>query len=127
MASFQPDRSLTGPLGRSSGRVKTARKLARRAFRAEQGLFLAEGPRAVREALAVPGCVSEVFAVPGRHDALRARRNDGDADGPGPAELRGADVVAAEDTRRLRALAARMGVVVGGRDFTRACAGAGTW
>ena len=54
-----------------SGRVRTARRLARRTFRAEQGLFLAEGPQAVREALLVPGCVREVFAVPERHSDLR--------------------------------------------------------
>jgi TrmH family RNA methyltransferase len=47
-----------------------ARRLARRASRAEHGLFLAEGPQAVREALTVPGCVREVFAVPGRHAEL---------------------------------------------------------
>jgi TrmH family RNA methyltransferase len=32
--------------------------------RAERRLFLAEGPQAVREALALPGCVLEVFAAP---------------------------------------------------------------
>ena len=42
--------------------MRAARKLARRASRADQQLFLAEGPQAVREALAVPGCVQEVFA-----------------------------------------------------------------
>jgi RNA methyltransferase, TrmH family len=56
--------------------VRTARKLARRASRAEHGLFLAEGPQAVREALAVPGLVREVFALPGRHDELRSRAGD---------------------------------------------------
>ncbi len=56
--------------------MRTARKLARRAFRAEHGLFLAEGPQAVREALAVPGLVREVFALPGRHDDLRALAGD---------------------------------------------------
>jgi RNA methyltransferase, TrmH family len=56
--------------------VRTARKLARRASRAEHGLFLAEGPQAVREALAVPGLVREVFASPGHHDALRALAGD---------------------------------------------------
>ena len=53
--------------------MRTARRLARRAFRAEHGLFLAEGPQAVREALALPGCVREVFALPGRHTDLRGR------------------------------------------------------
>ncbi len=46
-----------------SARVKSARRLARRASRAEQRLFLAEGPQAVREALALPGCVVEIFAT----------------------------------------------------------------
>jgi RNA methyltransferase, TrmH family len=45
-----------------SGRVRTARRLARRASRTEHRLFLAEGPQAVREALTLPGCVREVFA-----------------------------------------------------------------
>jgi TrmH family RNA methyltransferase len=44
--------------------VKAARRLARRVSRAEHRLFLAEGPQAIREALGVPGCVREVFAVP---------------------------------------------------------------
>ena len=44
--------------------MRTARRLARRAVRAEHRLFLAEGPQAVREALTVPECVREVFAAP---------------------------------------------------------------
>lgn len=44
--------------------MKAARRLARRISRAESRLFLAEGPQAVREALTLPGCVTEVFAVP---------------------------------------------------------------
>jgi RNA methyltransferase, TrmH family len=59
------------PLTATSGRVRTARRLARRAFRSEHGLFLAEGPQAVREALGLPGCVREVFALPDRHSDLR--------------------------------------------------------
>ena len=55
-----------------SGRVKTARKLIRRATRAEHRLFLAEGPQAVREALARPGCVREVFAAAGAQPELAA-------------------------------------------------------
>ena len=55
-----------------SGRVKAARKLTHRAVRAEHRLFLAEGPQAVREALAVPGCVREVFAAPGARPELAA-------------------------------------------------------
>ena len=51
--------------------MRAARRLARRASRNELGLFLAEGPQAVREALEVPGCVRELFALPGRHDDLR--------------------------------------------------------
>jgi RNA methyltransferase, TrmH family len=55
--------------------VRTARRLARRVSRAEHRLFLAEGPQAVREALQLPGCVREVFAVPSAaapHADLRA-------------------------------------------------------
>ncbi len=52
--------------------MKAARKLARRASRQEHRLFLAEGPQAVREALTVPGCVREVFALPGTHWDLHA-------------------------------------------------------
>ncbi|MGN6250950.1 MAG: TrmH family RNA methyltransferase [Marmoricola sp.] len=47
-----------------SRRVVEARRLSRRRERAEQGLFLADGPKAVAEALEVPGCVREVFATP---------------------------------------------------------------
>ena len=46
-----------------NARVKDARKLSRRSVRAERRLFLADGPNAVTEALAVPGCVVEVFAT----------------------------------------------------------------
>lgn len=56
-----------------SGRIKRARRLATRRFRAETGEFLAEGPQAVREALAVPDVVLEVFATAaaqGRHPLL---------------------------------------------------------
>ena len=62
MAGLPADAAL---LTQSSGRVKAARRLARRASRAELGLFLAEGPQAVREALTLENCVREVFAVPG--------------------------------------------------------------
>jgi TrmH family RNA methyltransferase len=62
-----------------SGRVRTARRLARRAARAEHRLFLAEGPQAVREALAVAGCVREVFATPEGTDARPELRSAADA------------------------------------------------
>lgn len=61
MASLPADPPI---LSSKSGRVKVARRLARRVSRAETRLFLAEGPQAVREALALPGCVAEVYAVP---------------------------------------------------------------
>jgi TrmH family RNA methyltransferase len=47
-----------------STRVIAARRLASRAFRARQRLFLAEGPQAVREAAADHGLLSELFATP---------------------------------------------------------------
>lgn len=56
-----------------NGRVRAARRLARRDARAELGLFLAEGRQAVTEAVAVPDRVVEVFAEPGKHEDLRGR------------------------------------------------------
>ncbi len=57
MASF-PGSDLTP----RSGRVRHARRLATRAFRDKTSEFLAEGPQAVREAVAA-GVVLEVFAT----------------------------------------------------------------
>jgi len=62
-----------------SARVRSARKLTRRASRLSERLFLVEGPQAVREALAFTGpsgsgCVVEVFATydaGSRHADLR--------------------------------------------------------
>lgn len=59
MASHPAER----PLSARSGRVKTARRLARRRSRAEERLFLAEGAKALTEALHLPGGVVEVFAT----------------------------------------------------------------
>ena len=63
MASFPTDSTDAVLLTSSSGRVKAARKLARRSSRAEVRLFLAEGGKALTEALQLPGCVVEVFAT----------------------------------------------------------------
>ncbi len=46
-----------------SARVQAARRLAKRAFRVRERRFLAEGPQAVREAVAATGGVLEVFAT----------------------------------------------------------------
>ncbi|RAY17234.1 RNA methyltransferase [Actinomadura craniellae] len=46
-----------------SPRVKAARRLAKRAFRRRDRRFLAEGPQAVREALALPGRLVELFTT----------------------------------------------------------------
>jgi TrmH family RNA methyltransferase len=46
-----------------SPRVKAARRLAKRAFRRRERRFLAEGPQAVREALALPGVLAELFST----------------------------------------------------------------
>jgi TrmH family RNA methyltransferase len=46
-----------------STRVVAARRLASRAFRAKQRLFLAEGPQAVREAAAEGGLLRDLFAT----------------------------------------------------------------
>jgi len=61
-----------------SGRVRAARKLKRRTTRSELGLFLAEGPQAVREALAAHDCVREVFARSDAHDELRRAADEAD-------------------------------------------------
>ncbi|GAA3765259.1 TrmH family RNA methyltransferase [Spinactinospora alkalitolerans] len=46
-----------------SPRIKGARRLAKRAFRQRERRFLAEGPQAVREALARPGTVHELYTT----------------------------------------------------------------
>ena len=64
-----------------TGRVRRARRLATRRFRAETGQFLAEGPQAVREALALTGVTHEVFATAAateRHAALHDAALDGE-------------------------------------------------
>lgn len=69
-------RARPAPLTSGNTRVKEARKLARRASRAAQGRFLADGPKAVAGALERPGCVVEVFATEeatARYADLRAR------------------------------------------------------
>lgn len=72
MASSRDDPT---PLTSGNTRVKNARKLARRSFRSEHRLFLADGPKAVEGALSLIGCAVEVFATPEattRHPELRA-------------------------------------------------------
>jgi RNA methyltransferase, TrmH family len=59
-----------------SPRVKAARQLARRTYRERTRSFLAEGPQAVREALAAAAAVTELFvtgAAWSRHGELIAR------------------------------------------------------
>jgi len=75
VASFPAD---PVPLTSGNTRVKNARKLARRSFRADQRLFLADGPKAVEGALGVPGCVAEVFATPAASQQYAALRADAD-------------------------------------------------
>ena len=62
------------PLSPRSGRVKAARKLTRRAVRAEQRLFLAEGAKALTEALLLPAAVVEVFATEAASEQYAALR-----------------------------------------------------
>ncbi len=62
------------PLTPRSGRVKAARKLTRRSVRAEQRLFLAEGAKALTEAMHVPGGVVEVFATEAASEQYAALR-----------------------------------------------------
>ena len=51
-----------------STRVVAARRLATRSFRAERGLFLAEGPQAVREAAGHPAGIAELYFTPAASD-----------------------------------------------------------
>jgi RNA methyltransferase, TrmH family len=68
LARAQPD----GVLSRRSAAVKAARQLGKRAFRERARLFLAEGPQAVREALARRDVVTELFVT----DQGRARHGE---------------------------------------------------
>ncbi|WP_027862166.1 RNA methyltransferase [Marmoricola sp. URHB0036] len=68
------------PLSSKSGRVKTARRLARRNSRAEHRLFLAEGAKALTEALHAGGVV-EVFATLGASEQYAALRKAVDDSG----------------------------------------------
>ncbi len=69
----------TMPNEASRGRIRSARRLLRRKERYAAGSFLAEGPQAVREALAEPGRVTELFltaAAAERHPDLIAAHPD---------------------------------------------------
>lgn len=60
-----PDGEPDAVLGVRNTRVKTARRFHRRAVRMQERRFLVEGPKALAEALDVPGCLDEVFVAPG--------------------------------------------------------------
>ncbi|SCL46646.1 RNA methyltransferase, TrmH family [Micromonospora citrea] len=67
--------AVSGPFTPRTPRVVAARRLQRRRDREAAGRFLAEGPQAVREALARPGVVAELFGTPAaldRHAGLAA-------------------------------------------------------
>ncbi|MEZ5115687.1 MAG: RNA methyltransferase [Candidatus Nanopelagicales bacterium] len=76
MAGPEPELTST-----RSDRVVRVRRLATRAFREKTGEFVVEGPQAVREALAVAGCVRELYVTPeaaDRHaDLVAAAHGDG--------------------------------------------------
>lgn len=77
-----------------AARVKAAQRLHKRAFRARDSKFLAEGPQSVREAVDRPGTVLEVFATreaAARHPAIVGAAEAGGA----PVHLVNADVMAA--------------------------------
>ncbi|WP_319461155.1 RNA methyltransferase [Micromonospora sp. RTP1Z1] len=73
--------AVPGPFTPRTPRVAAARRLHRRRDREATGRFLAEGPQAVREALARPGTVTELFGTPAALDryadlAAQAARAD---------------------------------------------------
>ena len=81
------------PLSTKSGRVKAARKLTRRRDRAEHRLFLAEGAKALTEAVA-SGTLVEVFAseaASGQYAVLRKAVDDAGV----PWQVVGKDAIAA--------------------------------
>lgn len=63
--------AVSGPLTPRTPRIVAARRLHRRRDREATGRFLAEGPQAVREALARPGTVLELFGTPAALDRYR--------------------------------------------------------
>ena len=87
---------VTGPelTSTRAGRVKAAQRLAKRAFRVRERRFLAEGPQAVREAVARPGTVLEVYVT--REAAERHADLVAAAEAAGvPAQLASGEVLAA--------------------------------
>ncbi|MDZ5444564.1 RNA methyltransferase [Micromonospora sp. 4G57] len=73
--------AVSGPFTPRTPRVVAARRLQRRRDREATGRFLAEGPQAVREALARAGTVTELFGTPAALDryadlAAQAARAD---------------------------------------------------
>jgi TrmH family RNA methyltransferase len=91
--------------------VKHARRLAARAFRASEGEFLAEGPQAVREALAGPGATLEVFATVAASDQHAEMREAADDAGV-PWHVVTDDVIAAiANTVQPQGLVARCAAV----------------
>ncbi|SCF32439.1 TrmH family RNA methyltransferase [Micromonospora mirobrigensis] len=60
--------AVSGPFTPRTPRVVAARRLQRRRDREATGRFLAEGPQAVREALARPDTVVELFGTPAALD-----------------------------------------------------------
>lgn len=67
-----------------SPRVRAVAKLTKRSARTETGLFLLEGPQAVREALTyLPDSIVELFATPNgweKHPDIRAKATEADVD-----------------------------------------------
>ena len=67
-----------------SPRVRAVAKLTKRSARTETGLFLLEGPQAVREALSYrPDAIVELFATPTgweRHPDIRAKAAEHDVE-----------------------------------------------
>ncbi|GAB3187408.1 TrmH family RNA methyltransferase [Micromonospora palomenae] len=60
--------AVSGPFTPRTPRIVAARRLQRRRDRDAAGRFLAEGPQAVREALARAGTVTELFGTPAALD-----------------------------------------------------------
>jgi TrmH family RNA methyltransferase len=100
-AGSDPDGSPTEPIRLSSAsqnQLRAARRLVRRRERAISGLFLAEGPQAVREALSSPGTVHSLLvarSTVARHHSLIEKAL---ASGVPAAQLTERDLAAVSDT-----------------------------
>lgn len=82
----------------SQGQIRAARSLAKRKERVASGLFLAEGPQAVREAAADPGRIVRLFVTAEAAARHRELIGSAQADGVEPLAISDRDLAGLTDT-----------------------------